>query len=306
MPVRNGKATIEKAIQSIIAQQYANLELIVIDGESTDGTVDIIKKYSDHIAYWQSRKDGNPTNAMNLGIEKATGDLVGILMADDWYEIGLFAAIAKCYASHPDVDVFTCGGRIVTYDAVTKKEVVKRQYQSSSQMDLTIRNICFRDISAICCRFIKRSLYQTLGLYQAFDKHGDYLFSNDKEFLLRASLKNIKQVTIPMIGHNYLAHEGSSTFGGNKNNLLRMFTEHMLIAEKFLATPLSPSHRWQLKYWINDQASRLMVYHLLDKNFRSSIIIGGKVWKYNPIIFPISFCLTTFRIVTKKLLAFPK
>lgn len=82
----NAAKTIEQTIKSVINQTYSNIEYIVIDGGSTDGTVDIIRKYEDRIAYWVSEPDGGIFDAMNKGIKVATGEVVGIINSDDWYE----------------------------------------------------------------------------------------------------------------------------------------------------------------------------------------------------------------------------
>lgn len=79
----NAAATIEQAISSVVNQTYSNIEYIIIDGGSTDGTVDIIRKYEDRIAYWVSEPDRGIYDAMNKGIDAATGDYVYFLGADD-------------------------------------------------------------------------------------------------------------------------------------------------------------------------------------------------------------------------------
>ena len=80
----NAAATIERTILSVIRQTYPHMEYIVIDGGSTDGTVDIIRKYEDQIAYWVSEPDQGIYDAMNKGIRRATGDYIYFLGADDW------------------------------------------------------------------------------------------------------------------------------------------------------------------------------------------------------------------------------
>ena len=79
----NADKTIEQAIRSVVLQTYDNIEYIVIDGGSTDGTVDIIRKYEDKIAYWVSEPDEGIYDAMNKGIRRATGDYIYFLGADD-------------------------------------------------------------------------------------------------------------------------------------------------------------------------------------------------------------------------------
>ncbi|MGB9150206.1 MAG: glycosyltransferase family 2 protein [Burkholderiales bacterium] len=81
--VLNGKKDIEKAIQSVAAQSYHNVELIIVDGGSTDGTLEILSKYNDKIDFWMSGKDGGIYDAMNKALQFSTGDWVLYLGADD-------------------------------------------------------------------------------------------------------------------------------------------------------------------------------------------------------------------------------
>lgn len=81
----NCKNDVEKTIHSVIAQDYPSIEYIIIDGASTDGTIDVIKKYADHIDYWISEPDKGIYDAMNKGIERATGDWVIFMNAGDWF-----------------------------------------------------------------------------------------------------------------------------------------------------------------------------------------------------------------------------
>src|SRR3989344_1132608 len=107
IPVRNGEKTIEKAILSVINQKYDPIELIILDGGSTDGTLDIIKKYQSQIFYWHSQADGSSGLAINIGIQKATGDWIVQLMADDWFEPGIFHAVAHEAMNDLSVDVIS-------------------------------------------------------------------------------------------------------------------------------------------------------------------------------------------------------
>lgn len=83
--VFNGEKTLEDTIKSVLNQTYKNVEYIVVDGGSTDSTLEIIKKYDDQIAYWLSEKDSGLYDAMNKAIKLTKGDWVHILNADDYY-----------------------------------------------------------------------------------------------------------------------------------------------------------------------------------------------------------------------------
>src|SRR5260370_39426157 len=81
--VRNGAKYLEDTIRSIVNQGYPNLEYIVVDGVSTDGTIDIIRKYESHLAWWVSQPDEGVYDALNTGFARSTGEIMGWLKAGD-------------------------------------------------------------------------------------------------------------------------------------------------------------------------------------------------------------------------------
>lgn len=87
--VYNGQKHLEQSIQSVMNQTYDNIEYVIIDGNSSDGTLDIIKKYEESIDYWQSEPDKGIYDAMNKGISLASGDYIVLLNADDWFDCDL-------------------------------------------------------------------------------------------------------------------------------------------------------------------------------------------------------------------------
>jgi glycosyltransferase involved in cell wall biosynthesis len=86
--VYNGAATLQRTIQSVMAQENCNIEYVVVDGGSTDGTLDVLRAYQEHIDLWTSAPDGGIYDAMNKGIALCTGEWVALLNADDQYEAG--------------------------------------------------------------------------------------------------------------------------------------------------------------------------------------------------------------------------
>lgn len=106
VPSYNQGQFLEETFQSIISQNYSAVEIIVMDGGSTDNSVDVIKKYEKHITYWQSQKDNGQSDAINSGFRKATGDYVTWLNSDDVLLPGALHEIAKTIEKHPETNWF--------------------------------------------------------------------------------------------------------------------------------------------------------------------------------------------------------
>lgn len=104
-PSYNQARYLERTILSVLNQGYPNLEFIIIDGGSTDGSVDIIKKYEGYLAYWHSGPDGGQSDALNHGFSKATGDIFGWLNSDDLYLPGAFASVVEAFRFRPEAGV---------------------------------------------------------------------------------------------------------------------------------------------------------------------------------------------------------
>jgi cellulose synthase/poly-beta-1,6-N-acetylglucosamine synthase-like glycosyltransferase len=112
-PSFNQAAYLEQTISSVLGQNYPNLEYIIIDGGSTDGSIDIIRKFTNRIAYWVSEKDRGQTHAINKGLQKATGDIIAYLNSDDFYLEGTLARVAEHFSRHPEVDLVHGRCRVV-------------------------------------------------------------------------------------------------------------------------------------------------------------------------------------------------
>ncbi len=102
-PSFNHAQFLAAAMDSVLSQNYPGLEYIVMDGGSQDGSVDIIRARADKLAYWQSERDGGQANALNIGLKRATGDVVGWLNSDDLYLPGGLEKVGRYFAEHPDV-----------------------------------------------------------------------------------------------------------------------------------------------------------------------------------------------------------
>ena len=103
-PNYNGVAYLEETIQSVLNQGYPNLEYIIIDGGSTDGSVDIIKKYESQLAYWVSEPDAGLYHAIQKGFERSTGDIMAWINSDDKYHRGAFSIVTELYNQFPQIE----------------------------------------------------------------------------------------------------------------------------------------------------------------------------------------------------------
>lgn len=105
IPSFNHAEFIERSILSVLNQNYLNTEIIIIDGGSKDNTVEILKKYSDKITYWESKPDNGQSHALNKGFARANGAIYGWLNSDDLYLPGAFQTVAEIFNKKPDINV---------------------------------------------------------------------------------------------------------------------------------------------------------------------------------------------------------
>lgn len=113
--VYNGETHIQQTIDSVYNQTYKNIEYIIVDGLSTDGTIDILKQNEDKITHWSSEADRGLYDAMNKGIHKAKGELIGIINSDDWYELDTVDTVVNHYLKDKSKAIFH-GDRFDVYE----------------------------------------------------------------------------------------------------------------------------------------------------------------------------------------------
>ncbi|MBN2816772.1 MAG: glycosyltransferase [Campylobacterales bacterium] len=172
--VWNNVDTIGDAIESVLSQTYNNIEYIIIDGGSTDGTVDIIESYGSKITKFISEKDKGLYDAMNKGIALATGDIVGILNSDDFY-IDEFV-IEKVVKEFVNKDVDSVYADLVFVKPDNLEKVVR--YYDSGKFHPS--KFAYGWMPAHPTFFVKKVFYDKYGLYKI-----DYKIAADYELLIR-------------------------------------------------------------------------------------------------------------------------
>jgi glycosyltransferase involved in cell wall biosynthesis len=223
--VRNSARTIECTIESVVSQNCGGIELIVLDGGSTDGTAEVIRRYESQIAYWRSSPDGGPTNAINEGISRSSGDVICILPGDDWLEPGSIARVLRAFAMDPELDVLSCGARYVKFD-VDGQMHVDQAFTSPEVLDFNLRNVLGNPLTG--SRFMRRRVYERFGGHSQDFKFGDF------DFLIRVCLGKLKSAVLPELTYTYRRHAGSTTLGGNPVMVLLMAQERVMLASKYL------------------------------------------------------------------------
>jgi glycosyltransferase involved in cell wall biosynthesis len=191
--VRNGMDTVRDSIQSVLTQNYEDVEYIIIDGASTDGTVEIINefigKHAENNIEFLSEKDDGVYHAMNKGVERATGDVVGFLNADDVYaDPFVLSRIAR--ALNVD-DICLCYGDLVYVDR-SNLNLIRRSWRSCEY-----RNGLFKEgwVPPHPTVYVKKSILKDFG---AFDL--DYKLAADYELISRLLERHkIKSVHIPEV-----------------------------------------------------------------------------------------------------------
>jgi hypothetical protein len=167
-PSYNQAKYLEQTILSVLDQDYPRIEYIVIDGASTDGSVEIIKKYAGRLAHWESIKDDGQADAINKGFARATGEIVAWLNSDDYYLPGTIAKAVKVFEENPDV--------VLVYANMLAVDENGQTFNTLTYKQLTLEDLlCFQIIGQPAV-FMRRSvLQQTSGLDSTFHFLLDHL-----------------------------------------------------------------------------------------------------------------------------------
>lgn len=236
-PVYNSVTFIEQCIATVLKQDCRDMEHIIVDGGSTDGTVDIIKKYAEsyHHIRWVSEKDKGQSDALNKGINMARGKAIGILNVDDFYEPNVLKRVSTLFVSLPEPTLLVGNCNVLTVnDRLLHTTRVEK-------LDLSILLNYWRDTGVQwpvnpSAYFYHKSLHQLIGPYKVEE---DYAM--DLDFLIHA-VQSANIVCVNEVWGNFRYIEGTKTFmeiqAGNhlacRHRLYRQYRKELSVLKRLI------------------------------------------------------------------------
>lgn len=181
VPTFNSTKTIKDTLESIINQNWPDLEIIIQDGRSTDGTKSIAEKYPIAMSGWKSESDEGIYDAMNKGINRATGEIISILNSDDMWLPGTLDRIAVVFSRNTDVGIVS-GAIEVWEDLIGGAKVVLKSSLLHVHKGMTIQHPA---------TFVRRSVYEQVGLFNT-----RYRIGADYDFVLRCLKANVPWIIL--------------------------------------------------------------------------------------------------------------
>ena len=256
--LNNGKY-IEETIRSVVLQNYPDIQIIVIDGGSSDNSIEIIQNYSEWISYWVSEKDNGQANAINKGLEVATGEIVNWLNSDDYYIEGALFSIAKHFLNTNSDMVSGITHQFQTNDQ-SRIQLIKQvslKYYFNYSREFNVFFCSFRQPSTF---FKRKKIVEVKGLNEEYH----YVFDN--ELFLKYLLFN-ENINITIIDQTitfFRLHQSSKTISNSEK-----FTEEY---RKLLSSLLSKSNYQSIKKINNEKMKSFHFFYMCLKTSRTKVL----------------------------------
>jgi glycosyltransferase involved in cell wall biosynthesis len=224
-PCLNGARYLGEAIESVLMQGYSNIEHIVADGGSTDGTLEILSRYS-HLKILSS-PDRGMYDALNRALAVAEGELIGILNSDDCYADDIFSSVVEAFR---DESVMALAGGAVAFGDAANDDPLVVERLTPVGIDLLFQSTLGNP--SINAWFFRASVFAQIGRFDA-----TYRVAGDREFMLRFAFSGLGYVETQKLVCRYRMHPDSMTFGGNEEIWDTVLREHSRMTDLYLCKP---------------------------------------------------------------------
>jgi len=254
-PCYNRAEFIIEAVESVLAQGYSAFEHIIVDGGSTDGTVETLSSYSHLLTIVES--DHGIYDALNKGINLAKGEIIGLLNSDDLYESGVFTDVSEIFAKCSQADV-VIGGSAFFDDGYSVHTLYPRP-----QAEILPDQLIF-GVPAINAWFFRREVFERIGV---FDQN--FSIGADRDFLLRLFIKGFTPAYTDKIYYSYRRHSGSLTINQDLDAQERILLENRRLAQKYLSIVNNQRilHK-KIKKWHDLTSIELLILFVRQKRLR--------------------------------------
>jgi glycosyltransferase involved in cell wall biosynthesis len=272
-PSYNRAGMIETAIQSVLSQDYPQVEHIIIDGGSTDGTLDVLKKYPQLKVV--SEPDTGMYDALNKGLDLATGEIITFLNSDDYYAPDVFSKIANIFADK-NIDAVVGLAGIVYQTEDTHQDIVLYQPgQGDSLLSHTIL-----EMPIFNAYFFSKHVFHDIGKFNT-----RYQIAADRDFMIRFASGNFKTCVVDYPVYYYLQHSDSMTIDYTDAKYRAIVDEHLFLSKSYIESHIEYPRQLveSLVELRTRETIRVCAHCLRQKDFSGAWFYFKEGILYNPL-----------------------
>jgi len=276
-PCLNRVGFIAGAVESVLKQDSSRFEHIIMDGGSTDGTLEVLKRFP-HLRV-VSQPDDGIYDALNKGIRLAQGEVIGFLNSDDLYEQGIFGTVDLTFSNHPEIDALVGGASILQEKSTGDWELLAT-FPAVPQNELLVR--ATQGAPIFNAWFFRRQLFEEVGVFDT-----RYQYVADRDFLIRMAFQSRNYASLNRIFYHYRMHPGSFTLSGQDSGEAGFMFETRALAERYIRLEgIAAGDLRCIKSWHSQITAEQIVTAWRKKAIRrifQYILVG---FHYNPLGWP--------------------